>query len=133
ACEDDVHVHGAPLLSVQDDGSPRDHHAKRGAVPQGRRSREAGARPARYRRVVALPSAADLLKAQLRHAWVNVRWVLEDLREEEYFWEATPRCWSIRRRAPGVRGWGQGGWVCENEQRGCNRKGTHGHGQEATE
>lgn len=63
---------------------------------------------------VPLPSAADLLKIQLRHAWVNARWVLEDLGDDEYLWEPVPRCWSVRRRAPGVIGWGTGEWVCED-------------------
>jgi hypothetical protein len=61
-----------------------------------------------------MPSAADVLKAQLRYAWVNERWVLEDLDEDEYFWEPTPLCWSVRRRAPEVRGWGKGEFVCED-------------------
>jgi len=63
---------------------------------------------------VALPSAADLLKVQLRHAWVNARWVLEDLGENEYQWEPAPLCWSVRRRGPDVSGWGTGQWVCED-------------------
>jgi hypothetical protein len=63
---------------------------------------------------VPLPSAADVLKAQLRHAWVNARWVLEDLTEEEYFWEPTQLCWSVRRRGPSVQGWGTGEFVCED-------------------
>ena len=63
---------------------------------------------------MALPSAADVLKAQLRHAWLNARWVLAGVDEDEYFWEPTPLCWSVRRRAPGVRGWGKGEFVCED-------------------
>jgi len=62
----------------------------------------------------SLPSAADLLKMQLRHAWVNARWVLEGLDDEEYGWEPAPLCWSVRRRGPDVRGWGAGEWVCED-------------------
>lgn len=61
------------------------------------------------------PSAADLLKIQLRHVWVNARWVLEDLAEDEYRWEPAPLCWSIRQRSPDVAGWGAGQWVCEDE------------------
>ena len=61
-----------------------------------------------------MPSAADVLKAQLRHAWVNARWVLEDLTDDEYLWEPAPRCWSVRRRAPSVHGWGTGDFVCED-------------------
>jgi hypothetical protein len=63
---------------------------------------------------MVLPSPADVLKVQLRHAWVNARWVLEDLDEDEYFWEPTPLCWSVRRRGPGVDGWGRGEFVCED-------------------
>jgi hypothetical protein len=63
---------------------------------------------------VPLPSAADLLKTQLRHAWVNARQVLEGIDEDEYFWEPTPLSWSIRRRDPSVRGWGKGEFVCED-------------------
>jgi hypothetical protein len=63
---------------------------------------------------VGLPSAADVLKLQLRHAWVNARWVLEGLDEDEYFWEPARSCWSVRRRDPGVRGWGTGEYVCED-------------------
>jgi hypothetical protein len=63
---------------------------------------------------VSLPSAADLLKVQLRHAWLNARWVLEGIDEQEYFWEPTPLSWSVRRRDPSVRGWGSGEFVCED-------------------
>jgi DinB superfamily len=63
---------------------------------------------------MSLPSAADLLKVQLRHAWVNARWVLEDMDEKEYFWEPAPLSWSVRRRGPTVHGWGSGEFVCED-------------------
>jgi hypothetical protein len=63
---------------------------------------------------VALPSAADVVKEQLRYAWMYSRGVLEDLDEAEYFWEPTSLCWSVRRRSPGVRGWGNGEYVCED-------------------
>jgi len=45
---------------------------------------------------------------------MNARWVLEDLNDDEYFWEPTQLCWSVRRRAPEVRGWGRGEFVCED-------------------
>jgi DinB superfamily len=61
-----------------------------------------------------LPSAADVLKVQLRHAWVNARRALEDLDEDAYLWEPTPLCWSVRRREPNVQGWGAGEFVCED-------------------
>jgi hypothetical protein len=63
---------------------------------------------------MALPSAADVVKGQLRFAWLYSRGVLEDLDDDEYFWEPTPLCWSVRRRAPEVRGWGKGEFVCED-------------------
>jgi hypothetical protein len=62
----------------------------------------------------ALPSAADVVKEQLRYAWMYSRGVLEDLDEDEYFWEPAPLCWSVRRRSPGVHGWGNGEFVCED-------------------
>ena len=63
---------------------------------------------------LALPSAADVVKGQLRFAWLYSRGVLEDLDEDEYFWEPTPLCWSVRRRARAVHGWGKGEFVCED-------------------
>jgi hypothetical protein len=62
----------------------------------------------------ALPSAADVLKEQLRYHWMNTRWLLADLTEEEYCWQPTSLCWSVRRRAPEVHGWGRGEFVCED-------------------
>jgi len=61
-----------------------------------------------------VPSAADVLKSQLRYAWMNARWVLDDLDDEEYLWEPTPVCWSVRRRGREVHGWGRGEFVCED-------------------
>lgn len=61
-----------------------------------------------------LPTAADVLKAQLQHAWVQTRWALDGLGDDEYQWEPAAGMWSVRRRAPGVRGWGTGEWVCED-------------------
>jgi hypothetical protein len=63
---------------------------------------------------VSLPSAADLLRAQLHHAWTNARWVLEGLDEGEYHWEPTPLSWSVRRRGAAVHGWGTGEFACED-------------------
>ena len=63
---------------------------------------------------VALPSAADVVKGQLRYAWTYSRGVLHDLYDDEYFWEPTPLCWSVRRGSPDVRGWGKGEFVCED-------------------
>ena len=63
---------------------------------------------------MSLPSAADLLKVQLAHAWRDSRRVLEDLTEDEYFWEPASPCWSVRRRDSTVRGWGSGEFVCED-------------------
>lgn len=61
-----------------------------------------------------LPSAADVLKVQLRHAWLDSRRLLDGLTEDEYRWEPASPCWSVRRRSPSVRGWGSGDFVCED-------------------
>ena len=63
---------------------------------------------------MSLPSAADVLKVQLRHAWLNARRVLENVTEDEYFWEPASPCWSVRRRGSSVHGWGSGEFVCED-------------------
>ena len=61
-----------------------------------------------------LPSAAELLATQVRHAWDNTRRVLDGVTEEEYFWEPAPNAWSVRPRRPGVTGFGRGDFVCED-------------------
>jgi hypothetical protein len=61
-----------------------------------------------------LPSAAALLKVQLRHAWFDSRRVLERVTEDDYLWEPASPCWSVRRRDSSVRGWGSGEFVCED-------------------
>lgn len=63
---------------------------------------------------MSLPSAAEVLKVQLRHAWLGSRRVLEGLTTDEYFWEPASPCWSVRLRDPSVRGWGSGEFVCED-------------------
>lgn len=63
---------------------------------------------------VGPPSAAEVVKRQLRHAWIYSRGVLQDLDEDEYFWEPTALCWSVRRRSPDTYGWGKGEFVCED-------------------
>jgi hypothetical protein len=63
---------------------------------------------------VTVPSAADVLKVQLRQSWLNARRVLDDVTEDEYRWEPASPCWSVRRRDPSVRGWGSGAFVCED-------------------
>jgi hypothetical protein len=62
----------------------------------------------------AQPSAAVVVQGQLRYAWMYSRGVLRDLVDDEYFWEPTPSCWSVRRRSPEVHGWGTGEFVCED-------------------
>jgi hypothetical protein len=61
-----------------------------------------------------MPSAADVLKVQLRHSWLEARRVLDGLTEGEYLWEPASPCWSVRRRGTSVRGWGSGEFVCED-------------------
>jgi hypothetical protein len=63
---------------------------------------------------VSLPSAADVLKVQLRYAWLDARRVLAGVTEDDYLWEPASPCWSIRRRGKSVRGWGSGEFVCED-------------------
>jgi DinB superfamily len=63
---------------------------------------------------VTLPSVADVLVVQLRHAMLDSRRALDDLMEDEYLWEPATPCWSIRRRGSAVRGWGRGEFVCED-------------------
>jgi hypothetical protein len=62
----------------------------------------------------ARPTAANVVNRQLRYAWLYSRGVLEDLDEDEYFWEPAPLCWSVRPRTPEVRGWGRGEFACED-------------------
>jgi hypothetical protein len=63
---------------------------------------------------MGLPSAADVVKVQLRHALLDARRVLDGIDDSEYRWEPAPGCWSVRRRSPSVRGWGAGEYVCED-------------------
>lgn len=63
---------------------------------------------------MSTPSAAALLSHQLRYSWLNARRVLDDLSDDEYFWEPASPCWSVRRRDGGIRGWGAGDFVCED-------------------
>lgn len=60
------------------------------------------------------PSAVELLTVQLRRAWLDARRVLDGLTRDEYLWEPTSPCWSVRLRGPDVRGWGAGEYVCED-------------------
>jgi hypothetical protein len=63
---------------------------------------------------MALPSAAELLAVQMRHAWVNTAWALEGMTNEEYFWEPTPGAWTVRPRGAQLRGFGKGEFICED-------------------
>ena len=63
----------------------------------------AGSESTYYRRVLAL--GWRLLKTQLRHAWLDSRRALEEMTQDEYFWEPASPCWSVRRRSLSVRGW----------------------------
>jgi hypothetical protein len=61
---------------------------------------------------------ADQLRWQLGHAWAVIRPNLEGLTDEEYFWEPTHDCWSVRRRTETTAplAWGKGDWVVENSR-----------------
>jgi hypothetical protein len=58
--------------------------------------------------------AAEMLSSMLRTSFENVRWLLEDVDEEDCFWEPSQPCWSVRPRQQAGRGWGSGDWVCED-------------------
>lgn len=62
----------------------------------------------------AVPSAGALLAVQLDDMWASSSAALRDLTDDEYFWEPTSGCWSVRPRAEATRGWGSGDWVCED-------------------
>ncbi len=70
--------------------------------------------PLTWGRDMSTPSAAALLKHQLRHSWLNARRMVDDLTEDEYFWEPATPCWSVRRCDASIRGWGAGDFVCED-------------------
>jgi DinB superfamily len=61
--------------------------------------------------------AAGLLRAQVAHAFAAARWQVDGLRDEEYFWEPYPECWSVRRRdaARSAQPCGPGDWVIDGE------------------
>lgn len=63
--------------------------------------------------LVGVRDAADL-RRQLHNAITDVRWVVDGLSDQEFFWEPVTPCWSIRRREDAVPGWGTGAWVCED-------------------
>jgi hypothetical protein len=58
--------------------------------------------------------AKELLEAALRRSFDNVRWLLEDVGDEDCFWEPATPCWSVRPRDAASTGWGTGEWVCED-------------------
>jgi DinB superfamily len=58
--------------------------------------------------------AAGMLGSMLRRSFDDLRWLLEDVDEEDCFWEPAEPCWSVRRRADAGMAWGTGAWVCED-------------------
>jgi hypothetical protein len=50
----------------------------------------------------------QILESVLRKPFDNVRWLLEDVDEEDCFWEPAEPCWSVRRREHAGEGWGTG-------------------------
>lgn len=58
--------------------------------------------------------APKLLSSMLRRSFDDLRWLLEDVDEEDCFWEPADGSWSVRRRADAGRAWGTGDWVCED-------------------
>lgn len=63
---------------------------------------------------MSLPSAAEVLEIQLRRAWLDSRRVFDGITEDEYFWEPSSPCWSVRKSGSSIRGWGSGEFVCED-------------------
>ena len=59
--------------------------------------------------------ARDAVRTSLDHAFGRVRWVLEDVGEDDCFWEPAPLCWSVRARTDAGRGWGTGDFVVEDQ------------------
>lgn len=43
-----------------------------------------------------------------------MRSLIDDVGEDDCFWEPTTPCWSVRRRETASDGWGRGDWVCED-------------------
>ena len=64
---------------------------------------------------VLTPRIEDLLHVQLDHVRVSTRWVLEGLTDDEFLWQPTTPCWSVRPRDTGSVGWGAGEWICEDQ------------------
>lgn len=58
--------------------------------------------------------AKELLEAALRRSFDNAGWLLEDVGDEDCFWEPATPCWSVRARDAASAGWGTGEWVCED-------------------
>ena len=58
--------------------------------------------------------AAQMLRSILTKSFDDVRWLLEDVGDEDCFWEPGETCWSVRRRQDAGRAWGTGDWVCED-------------------
>ena len=63
---------------------------------------------------MTVPSAADVVKVQLRQAWTTARRSLDGLADAEYLWEPVSPCWSVRRRVDAERGWGAGEFCNED-------------------
>ena len=57
--------------------------------------------------------AKDLLDSVVRTSFDNVRWLLDDVGDDDCFWEPATPCWSVRPRDDAGAGWGTGPWVCE--------------------
>jgi hypothetical protein len=62
-------------------------------------------------------TAPSLLHDQLAHAFAAAQWQVQDLDDDEYFWEPVPECWSVRRRrdARTSGACGVGDWVIDGE------------------
>ena len=61
-----------------------------------------------------MTTGQDLLVSLLHKAFDGVRWLVDDMDDEDCFWEPATPCWSVRPRADAGQGWGTGDWVCED-------------------
>jgi hypothetical protein len=52
--------------------------------------------------------ASQMLSSLLRKSFDDLRWLLEDVDDEDCFWEPAEPCWSVRRREDAARAWGNG-------------------------
>lgn len=65
-------------------------------------------------RLRGMALAPQLVGSMMRSSFGNLRWLLDDVDDEDCFWEPGEGCWSVRRREDAGQAWGAGDWVCED-------------------